>query len=186
MNICVFCSSIDGLAGIYFDDAVNLGNKIAARGYTLVYGGTNRGLMGKLAGTVQKGGGRVIGVIPKSLLDSGSAGENLDELIIADNMRERKALMDVKADAFIFMPGGSGTLEEAMEAITLKQLKYHDRPLVFLNTNGFYNSLIYLFRKMEDEKFIRQDFFKLFHLADDVEDAFLYIDNYKKENAEGK
>jgi uncharacterized protein (TIGR00730 family) len=84
------------------------------------------------------------------------------------------------------MPGGSGTLEEAMEAITLKQLKYHDRPLVFLNTNGFYNSLIYLFRKMEDEKFIRQDFFKLFHLADDVEDAFLYIDNYKKENAEGK
>ncbi|HNZ30185.1 MAG TPA: TIGR00730 family Rossman fold protein [Candidatus Goldiibacteriota bacterium] len=186
MNICVFCASSDAIDRVYFDDAVLLGEKMAKRGSTLVYGGSNRGLMGAIAATVQKHGGKVIGIIPKAIKDMGVGKEGLDEVIIAEGLRERKALMDERSEAFIFLPGGSGTLEEAMELITLKQLHYHDRPLVFLNTNGFYNSLIFLFRKMQDEKFIKPDFFKLFYVAETVDDIFYFFDNYKPEKTDAK
>ncbi|MEO8396621.1 MAG: TIGR00730 family Rossman fold protein, partial [Chloroflexota bacterium] len=112
MNICVYCSASNKIAPGYFQLATDLGTAIAQRGDTLVYGGSSAGLMGKLAQTTQEHGGRVIGIIPQSLVDLELAYHNADELLITANMRERKANMEARADAFIALPGGVGTMEE--------------------------------------------------------------------------
>jgi uncharacterized protein (TIGR00730 family) len=179
MNICVFCSSSDAVPKKYFTAARNLGMEMAKNGYSLVYGGANRGLMSAIADSVKCGGGKVTGVIPRALKEYGIAKQGLDELIITEDIRQRKRLMELKSEAFIFLPGGVGTLEEAMEILTLKQLHYHKKPLVFLNVNGFYNKLITFFKLMEKENFIKKDLYKMFYVAKDEKEAVKYIKNYK-------
>jgi uncharacterized protein (TIGR00730 family) len=142
--------------------------------------------MREIADSVLAGGGKVIGVIPKALHDYGISKKGLDELIITDDLRNRKSVMEKLSEAFIFLPGGIGTLEEAMEILTLKQLHYHEKPLVFLNTGGFYGKLMSVFKMMIKEKFIKKDLCKMFYIARDEKDAVRYIKRYKPVKTGGK
>ena len=126
-SICVYCSSSDHISETYVPVAQTTGRLITERGYTLIYGGGNVGLMGVLARSVHECGGRVFGVIPEALKAiEGVAYDLADELVVTRTMQERKAIMFTKANAFLVLPGGFGTLEEFMEVLTLKQLRYHN------------------------------------------------------------
>ncbi len=133
MNICVYCASSDAVAPAYFRAAEALGQMIAQRGDTLVYGGAGIGLMGALARAVKAGGGHVIGVMPRVLAAEPITFALLDEFVITHDLRERKARMEALADAFLVLPGGFGTLEELAEILTLRQLREHTKPVVLLN-----------------------------------------------------
>ncbi len=147
MNICVFCSSSNALDTFYFEEAYELGKRIAENGHRLVYGGANVGLMHHVADTVLKFKGTALGIIPQKIFDRNLGANYIDELVITNTMDERKAIMRDRSDAFIALPGGFGTLEEILEVLTLKQLDYHRKPIVFVNTHGFYNDLFAQFEK---------------------------------------
>jgi len=178
-TICVFCSSSDAVDKGYFTATRELGKKMAAEGYDLAYGGGAIGLMGELARTVQAGGRSVYGVIPDSLNLEGICYPDAEELIVTKDLRERKAIMEEKADAFIVLPGGFGTLEEVAEIITLKQLGLNNKPIVFLNTNGYFDTLIAFFETIFKESFAKSEFRGLYFITESVEDALNYIKDYK-------
>jgi uncharacterized protein (TIGR00730 family) len=184
--ICVYCSSSDAVDSVYADAARTLGAQIARRGWKLIYGGSNIGLMGIAARTAHENGGQVIGVIPEVLHAAGLAYDGADELIVTGDLRERKAIMEAQADAFVTLPGGFGTLEEALEILTLKQLGFHARPVVFLNVNGFFDLLLALFERLFDERFSKPAFRQLYHVAPDVENALDYIETYHPPRLERK
>ena len=177
--ICVYSSSSDAVAPVYFAVARELGAAIARANYALVFGGAKVGLMGALARSVHENGGTVIGVIPAAIHERGLAYDLADELIVARDLRERKAVMDERANAFIALPGGFGTLEEMLEILTLKQLQVHAKPIVFINTSGFYDRLVDLFEHMYREQFAKSDYRQLYHIAADVESAFIHIGYYQ-------
>ncbi len=154
MNICVFCGSSKGLNPVYSDSARELGELIAAKGHTLIYGGGNIGLMGIVADTVLEKGGRVIGVIPDFLMQKEVGHTGLTKLEIVPSMHERKKRMADLSDAFIAMPGGWGTLDETAEILTWKQLGLIQQPLGILNVNGFFNTLIQQMNLMVEEGFL--------------------------------
>jgi uncharacterized protein (TIGR00730 family) len=185
-NICIFCSSSDAVAPLYYEAAEELSAAIAKRGLTLVYGGCKVGLMGRVAETAKKNGGKVIGIIPKNIHVKGLLQEGLDELIITENMRERKALMEEKADAFIALPGGFGTLEEILEMLTYRQLKIHAKPIIFLNTNDFYSPLISFFESFYHQKFAKAEQKKLYLVADKIKDVFDYLETFRPSSLSGK
>ena len=139
--VCVFCSSSEAVSPRLRSLAVELGDGIAARGWRLVYGGGDVGLMGEVARAALAGGAHVTGVIPHRLAGKEIALDKVTELIRVDTMRERKRLMDERADAFVILPGGIGTLEELLEVLTLKQLGYHDRSITLLDAGGFWAPL---------------------------------------------
>ena len=178
-TICVYSSSSDGVDKRYFDVAHQLGRHMAQNNYGLIYGGAAIGLMGAVARAVHEHGGKVVGIIPEFLKQYDIAYEKADQLIVTQTMRERKALMEERADAFIGLPGGFGTLEEILEMITLKQLQLHSKPVVILNTGNFYNRLIDLFEHSYAEKFAKEMHRKLYYIASNVEEAILYIDRYQ-------
>ena len=140
-SVTVFCGSSDAVEEKYFAAARELGEKLARRRWRLVYGGGSVGLMGVLSRAVLAHGGHVTGVIPKVLLDLGVGNRGVSELIVTDGLRDRKAVMDERGDAFVALPGGLGTLEEVLEALTLKQLGYHTKPVAVLDLHGFYEPL---------------------------------------------
>ena len=145
----------------------------------MLFGGGLLGLMGATAKSVHQNNGKVIGVIPKSLNIPGVVYESCDQLIVTEGLRERKAVMDSKSDAFIALPGGYGTLEELLEIITLKQLGYHNKPVIILNTNGFYQHLLELFEQFFDEHFAKSDCKKLYQVVQDPSEALTSIDHYQ-------
>ncbi len=177
-TICVFSSSSDAVAKDYFDAADEMGKQIVQNGYTLVYGGGAIGLMGAMARSVHRFGGKVIGVIPEKLNKPGIVYENADQLIVTRTMRERKALMEEHADAFAGMPGGFGTLEEILEIITLKQIQTHQKPIVLLDTCNFYQPLILLFEQIYRERFAKSIHRQLYHIAPTVPSAMEYLRSY--------
>jgi len=177
--LCVFCSSSDAVAPIFFETAAELGSRLAQQGYTLVYGGGRLGLMGALALAVHQNGGRVIGIIPEFLRSKGIAYEAADELVITRDLRERKAAMEARADGFVVLPGGFGTLEEALEIITLKQLGLHAKPVVMVNTQGFYTPLLQLLERIYQERFAKPEYRHLYHFASDASEVFSYIAAYQ-------
>jgi uncharacterized protein (TIGR00730 family) len=156
-SVAVFCGSNFGESPAYKDAAAVLGREIAARGLTLVYGGTQKGLMGVVADAALGAGGRVIGVITGRLQERGHLHPRLTSHEIAANMRERKARMAELADAFIALPGGLGTLEELLEAATLTQLGDHVKPCAALNVRGFYAPLKAMLDKAVDEGFLKPE-----------------------------
>ena len=158
-SICVYCGSSEDIDPVYRQAAKDLGRLIAEQGDQLVYGGGSVGLMGDCARAVHEFGGRVVGVIPESLTSAEIAYHNADELIVTNTMRERKQIMDDRADAFVVLPGGFGTLEELAEILVLKILGYTDRPLIVVNPDGFYDPLHELF-----EHFVEHEFAKPKHL----------------------
>lgn len=175
MHICVYCSASDSLAPAYVETAAALGRAIGARGDTLVYGGSSRGLMGQVARGVHQTGGKVVGYLPRMLLNIEIAYDAADELIISEDMRARKAGMASRADAFIALPGGIGTLEELFEIMTLRALGQIAKPLVLLNVNGFYDPLRAMIVSMGQHGFLRRAVDELFTLAPDVETAMAHV-----------
>eukprot|EP00696_Hemimastix_kukwesjijk_P007403 gnl/Hemi2/19367_TR6435_c0_g1_i1.p1 gnl/Hemi2/19367_TR6435_c0_g1~~gnl/Hemi2/19367_TR6435_c0_g1_i1.p1 ORF type:complete len:204 (-),score=40.84 gnl/Hemi2/19367_TR6435_c0_g1_i1:81-692(-) len=135
--------------------ACSLGTELARRGYGLVYGGGNVGLMGAVAEAVVAGGGSVVGVIPAALAPRELSGVSIGQVIVVDDMHARKAEMSSRADAFIAMPGGMGTWEELVEIMTWQQLAIHDKPIALLNVNGFYDHFVALIENTVNEGFIR-------------------------------
>ncbi|MFP4229350.1 MAG: TIGR00730 family Rossman fold protein [Salinivenus sp.] len=170
-SICVYCSSSDDIDAAYPPVAEALGRQLAARGHALVYGGGAVGLMGVLARAAHDAGGHVTGVIPSKLQDREGIAYDADELVVTETMRERKRIMFSKADAFIVLPGGFGTLEEFMEVLTLKQLGYHDRPIALLNVDGFFDTLLSFFQELREGRFTREMLSDLVHVVPTAEAA---------------
>jgi hypothetical protein len=141
-NIAVFCASADGADPAYRTAAIELGRALAERHVGIVYGGAKVGLMCAVAEAALAHGGRVVGVIPTVLVDLEVAHDGLTELHVTDTMHTRKALMAKRSDAFIALPGGFGTLEELFEVLAWQTLKIHTKPVLLLNTNGFYDQLL--------------------------------------------
>jgi cytokinin riboside 5'-monophosphate phosphoribohydrolase len=152
-SVCVFCASAGGLPEVYRAAARDLGAELARRGHRLVYGGGNVGLMGEVARSVHEHGGTVVGVIPQGLVDRELAYDPADELLVTETLRERKAEMDARADAFVALPGGFGTLEELLEVLTLRQLRLHDRPIVLVNVAGYWDPFLAMVRDMVEQGF---------------------------------
>lgn len=186
MNICVFSSSSNAIADIYINDAVELARLIGQSGYCLINGGSNVGTMDVITREANKNGAKTIGIIPEKLRDFNLASDHAHEIIVSGDMMERKYKMREMADAFIALAGGFGTLEEILEVITLKQLGYHHKAIVFINTNGFYDDLFRQFEKSFDEKFAKESYRRLYYIANDASDAMRYIDNYQPEETVNK
>ena len=185
-SICVYCSSSDAVSPVFFDAATQLGAAIGRRNLTLVYGAGAVGLMGALARAVHQHGGRVTGVIPEFMHAKGVAYQDADELVVTGDMRERKAVMEERADAFVGLPGGFGTLEEILEVLTFKQLEIHAKPIVLLNTRGFYDQLLGLFEHIYRERFAKPDHRRLMYVTDDVDSAMAYVEDYRPTAVESK
>jgi len=183
-SLCVFCSSSDHVDGAFFEAARALGALIGRRGDMLVYGGGRIGLMGEIARAVhavephRDPRGRVVGVIPESMRADDVDYADADELIWTDHMRTRKHAMDQRADAFVALPGGLGTLEELAEIVVLKQLQYHQKPVVILNAGGFYDPLLALFDHMIDARFAKPEVRDLWHVCGSAEGVYAYLDGY--------
>ncbi|MDY0105705.1 MAG: TIGR00730 family Rossman fold protein [Giesbergeria sp.] len=141
-SLCVYCGSRPGENPLFADAARAVGTWIGQNGGQLVYGGGSGGLMGTVARATAAAGGRVVGVIPQSLVDREFANRDCDELHIVQTMHERKALMAERSSAFLALPGGIGTFEELFEVWTWRQLGYHDKPIGLLNVAGYYDGLL--------------------------------------------
>jgi uncharacterized protein (TIGR00730 family) len=183
-SVTVYCSSSRKVDKFYHDATAELGTAIAKQGWSLVYGGNNQGLMGVLADAARAAGGKVIGVTPRLFVDNGVADPHCDELIVTDSMRDRKAIMEQRGDAFIALPGGLGTLEEWFEIVTGRQLKYHSKPVVLLNVAGFYNPLLKMIDDGIAANFVRPMARDLFSAPDTVAGAIEYIRTYRAPEAE--
>lgn len=177
-NICVFCSSSDVIHDMYFKEAKLLAKKIVNENKTFVFGGSGVGLMKHLALNVTESGGNAIGIIPQKIFDKGLACKLVKNMIVTPDMHTRKEKLAEISDVFIAMPGGFGTLDEIFDVITLKQLGYHSKPIIFLNTNGFYDNLILFFETLYKEKVAKSEYRNIYYIAKNVDDAFNYIDNY--------
>lgn len=156
-SVCVFCGSRSGARTAYAEAARAIGILLAQQGRTLVYGGGHVGLMGIVADAALAEGGTVVGVIPKSLEERELGHSGLTELHIVDTMHDRKAMMAARSDAFIALPGGLGTYEEILETATWSLLGIQDKPLGFLNVNGFYDPMIEQLDRATDAGFLLPD-----------------------------
>jgi uncharacterized protein (TIGR00730 family) len=153
-SLCVYCGSRHGTGAAFVDLAARVGRWIGEHGGQLVYGGGNNGLMGVLADATLAAGGRVVGVIPRALVEREFAKRDCTELHVVDNMHQRKGLMAERADAFLALPGGIGTFEEFFEAWTWRQLGYHDKPIGLLNAGGYYEPLLAFLRSSVQHGFM--------------------------------
>jgi len=177
--ICVFASSSQAVENVYFLDAEKMGQRIGQSHFDLIFGAGKTGLMCAVAKGVRAEGGRIIGVVPEALNIKGVVHESCDELIVTNGMRERKRIMDERSTGFIALPGGYGTLEEILEIITLKQLRYHNRPIILLNTNGYYSGLLTQFEASIEQYFAKAQCRDLYYVADTPEEAMQYFLSYE-------
>jgi len=170
-NVAVFCASADGVDPAYRTAAAELGRTLAQRQIGIVYGGAKVGLMHAVAKAALAEGGRVIGVIPTVLINLEVAHDGLTELHITDTMHSRKALIGERADAFIALPGGFGTFEELFEVLAWQTLKIHSKPIVLLNTNGFYDQLLGFLDHCVEQGMLKPKNRKIVLVAATVEEA---------------
>jgi hypothetical protein len=179
-SVCVYCGSGFGDDPIFAETAVALGREMAERGIKLVYGGGNVGLMGTIAQSVLDHGGYVTGIIPDFLKSREKLLDDVQETIVVPDMHTRKRLMFEKADAFVALPGGIGTLEELVEQMTWAQLGRHTKPILMLNTKGFWKPLLTLFAHMRDQGFIRPGLELSYLVAERVEDIMPMLDAFSR------
>lgn len=161
-SVCVYCGAAANVAEIYREAASDLGRLLGERGIRVIYGGGRVGLMGIVADAALAAGGEVIGIIPRHLLEKEVAHQTATETLVVDTMHERKRAMVDRAEAFVVLPGGLGTLDEAFEILTWKQLGLHDLPIIILNVGGYWNGLLDLIRHAVSEGFIRSQDLRLF------------------------
>jgi uncharacterized protein (TIGR00730 family) len=170
-NIAVFCASADGADPVYRAVARELGCALAKRKIGIVYGGAKVGLMQAVAEASLANGGKVVGVIPNVLVDLEVAHDGLTELHVTDTMHSRKAMMAELSDAFLALPGGFGTLEELFEVLTWRTLKLHAKPVLLLNTNGFYDGLLAFLDCCVEEGMMKPKNREIVLVADTVKEA---------------
>lgn len=181
MKICVYGASSTAIDKIYIEKVEKLGELMAERGHSLVFGGGANGLMGAVARGICSKNGYVMGVIPKFFekIDAELEYKRCDVLIRPDTMRERKQIMEDNADGFIMVPGGIGTFEEFFEILTLKQLRQLDKPLVVYNIEGYYDEMLKMMSASIDKCFIRENVNELYKVFTDLDEMLNYIENYK-------
>ena len=182
-NVCVYASSSRHLEDIYIDAATRVGQVLAPEGLGLVCGAGAEGLMGALARGASAHGGVTIGVVPEMMNVDGVIYDGCTELFVTRTMRERKAMLEEKADAFIALPGGFGTFEELLEIITLKQLGYHQKPIAVLNVNGYYDALIAQFDLAAAQRFAAPEALTLYGVFGEIGATMEYIKAYRPETA---
>jgi len=170
-SVCVYCGSSLGANPRHTEAARHLGTQLAGHGIRLVYGGGRIGLMGQVADAVLAGGGQVIGVIPEHLQIQEKGHHGVTELRVVASMHERKSLMFELSDAFVILPGGFGTLDEAFEMLTWRQLQLHDKPILFLNIEGYWAPFAKLVDQFIGEGFARESSRQLFAMVSAVEDV---------------
>ncbi len=153
-SICVFCASSSTINKVYIDTAHEIADICIEHNIHVLYGGGNVGLMGALADRIIEKNGKITGIIPHFMHEQKWAHSQVDEMILVDDMRERKRRLIENVDAVVALPGGVGTLEELLEVITLKQLGRFNKPIIIVNTNGFYNSLFTFFNELIDKQFM--------------------------------
>lgn len=170
--IGVYCSSYEGLDEIYRKAAIELGQELAKHQITMIYGGGAQGLMGEVSRSVMDHGGRAIGFIPHHLKEYEEPNWAITELHMVDTMHTRKRLMFERSDAFLALPGGFGTLDETFEIITWQQLKLHDKPMIFINVNGYWDPLQQLTSNIFDQGFANAEHKKYFKFVNSIPEAF--------------
>jgi uncharacterized protein (TIGR00730 family) len=189
LTICVYCGSGNGRDPRYVEAATQLGHAIAAAGHRLVYGGGNSGLMGSVARAVKDGGGHVTGIIPHFLISKEKLMADSDEIILVDDMHQRKMKMFELSNAFVALPGGIGTLEELVEQMTWSQLGRHDKAIVMADIAGFWSPMMNLLAHMRMEGFIREGLEIRTLTAEKIEDVVPMIENWtarhKKSSGQG-
>lgn len=178
-SICVYCGSSTGNISSFKDAAEELGRSLAEKEISLVYGGAGLGLMGALADACLDNGGSVVGVIPKFLHEIEIAHDSLTEIVLTESMHERKTSMADRADAFIAMPGGFGTLEELMEILTWSQLRLIQKPIGILNVNGYYDPLMVFFDHMLKQGLIKEQNMDLFVINDTVQGLLEDLESFE-------
>lgn len=183
MNICVYGAASNKIADKYIDAGERLGEAIAERGHSLIFGGGSAGMMGAAARGVHRTGGNIIGILPKFLAVDGIPFEHCTEKIFTEDMRSRKKLLEDKSDGFIITPGGLGTLDEFFEILTLKQLGRHNKPVAVLNTDGFYDDIMKMLRRIVNEQFMFEASMKLFGVFEQPQQALEYVENYQDNTA---
>ncbi|HYH19339.1 MAG TPA: TIGR00730 family Rossman fold protein [Azospirillum sp.] len=171
-SVCVYCGSSSRVADVYKQAAHALGEGLARRGVQVVYGGGRVGLMGIVADAAIGAGGRVVGIIPEHIQVLEVEHTALTELHVVDSMHTRKRMMVDRSDAFVVLPGGLGTMDEAFEILTWKQLRLHDKPVVLVDVDGYWRPLLTLVDHMVDEGFCREEHRALFRVVNRVEDVF--------------
>lgn len=176
--VCVFAASSKAVGSAYTGLARELGTLLAKSGRGLVFGGGDSGLMGACARGVKECGGRVVGVIPERLNRPGVAYPHCDELIETPTMHQRKAAMEGMCSAFVALPGGFGTLEELLEVIVLKQLGYHNLPIILVNHEGFFDGLLAQLDRCVEENFTHEIWRSLYHAAENLQGAMAYLEGY--------
>jgi uncharacterized protein (TIGR00730 family) len=174
-SIAVYCGSKMGSNPVFSQVATQVGQWIGERKGQLVYGGGNSGLMGVVANATLQAGGRVLGIIPDSMVEREWAHHGITELRIVQNMHERKAQMIAHSDALLALPGGIGTLDEFFEAWTWRQLGYHHKPVGLLNADGFYDGLLGFLRNTVSEDFLGQPHFDLLHLGREIHPLLTHL-----------
>jgi len=170
-NVCVYCGSSDGANPRFAEAAEALGRALGEADVGLVFGGGGDGLMGRLARATLAAGGHVTGIIPKFLFKREHALVGAQEMVVVDDMHQRKQLMFERADAFIALPGGVGTLEELVEQLTWAQLQRHRKPILLADIDGFWRPLLALFAHMRNLGFIREGFEVRYLVAEKIDDA---------------
>ncbi len=170
-SVCVYCGSSFGNRSAYTESARRLGEMLAQADIRLVYGGGAVGLMGVVSQAVLDGGGQVTGIIPH-FLDRAEVGKmNVTELIRTETMHDRKARMAEMSDGFVVLPGGLGTLDETFEILTWKQLNLHDKPIVLLNSDGYWDHFVHLVEHQVREGFVKERYLHLFRIVERVEEV---------------
>jgi uncharacterized protein (TIGR00730 family) len=183
--VTVYLSSSSAVAPAYHAATADLGTAIARAGWTLVYGGNSLGLMHALAEAARAAGGRVVGITPRLFVDEQSADTAADELVVTDDMRVRKGLLESRGDAFVALPGGLGTFEELFEVLVGRILRYHSKPIVLLNVAGYYDPLIAMIEHGIEQRFIKPKAREAYVVADTVAAAMAYLQDYSAGRADG-
>lgn len=175
-GVTVFCSSSDAVAPVYRRAAAELAQALVARGATVVYGGASVGLMGILANTAVEAGGRVVGVIPKQLAEKEIAHAGLAEQHVVDTMHQRKTILSERASAYVVLPGGFGTYEEFFEVVAWRQLEIHDKPIILMNVEGFFDPILTQIDRAICEKMIKPEYAAFVQTARSVEEAMRLLE----------
>lgn len=179
MKICVYGAASDKINDKYKEAGRLLGEKLAKRGHSLVFGAGDNGVMGSVARGVYEQGGELIGVSPRFFNVDGILFGNCTELIYTDTMRERKKILEDSSDAFIIAPGGVGTLDEFYEILTLKQLQQHNKAIAIFNFDGYYDGILEWMKVAVLKEFISDITIDLYKVSDDVDEILDYIEEYK-------
>jgi uncharacterized protein (TIGR00730 family) len=174
-SVTVYCSSSKHVPPVYPAAADELGRAIAEAGWTLVYGGNCVGCMGSLATAARGAGGKVVGITPQLMVDEGIGDDLCDELVVTPDMRQRKAMLEQRGDAFVALPGGLGTFEELFEILVGRMLGYHRKPVVILNIAGYYDPLVAMLEHGIEHRFIRAGARDAYFVANSVALAIEFL-----------